>query len=277
MNKSVVLLLVMLVALSLGSCGNGNKQGTSGGSAPLFGKSDKEKADEFVKTLGKDAEVLLVLPSSAPKCVFYAEENIIKCHNVESDSTRIIPYGDIDEEYVSNVLAGKTNILVTTNDYDEIDRVFVYDVAKDRFFAITPCEGEMKITSTKLSMSNQSITFTCDTTAKAPRLAVMALFDSSMDYDSYMAKRKETGYCQLVKTYNFDGKLIKTKRIPISYDEWKEKEKAEREESEGYGASYIWRCDNCGDEMEGVSSPSTYGCPRSNGTGHWWRKMSRVR
>lgn len=140
-----------------------------------------------------------------------------------------------------------------------------------------PCEGEMKITSTKLSMSNQSITFTCDTTAKAPRLAVMALFDSSMDYDSYMAKRKETGYCQLVKTYNFDGKLIKTKRVPISYDEWKEKEKAEREESEDYGASYIWRCDNCGDEMEGVSSPSTYGCPRSNGTGHWWRKMSRVR
>lgn len=76
MNKSVVLLLIMLVALSLGSCGNGNKQETSGGSAPLFGKSDKEKADECVKTLGKNTEVLLVLPSSAPKCVFMRKKTL---------------------------------------------------------------------------------------------------------------------------------------------------------------------------------------------------------
>lgn len=97
------------------------------------GKSDQEKAEEFVKTLNKDAEVLFVLPDSMPKCIFYAENNIIKCHNVETDSTSTIPYDeDIDEDRISNVLPGKKSIMVVTQDYDKIDGAYVYDLAKAR-------------------------------------------------------------------------------------------------------------------------------------------------
>lgn len=132
MNRIAIFLFAALVALSLGSCKNGSKQGKA--SFSFFEKSDKEKADEFVKTLGKDANVLLVLPPSDSVCVYFAQNDLIKCHNVETDSTITIPYSDdIDEEYISDIFAGKNNIMVITKDYDEIDGVFVYDVAKHRF------------------------------------------------------------------------------------------------------------------------------------------------
>lgn len=242
------------------------------------GKSDQEKAEEFVKTLDKDAEVLFVLPDSMPKCVFYAEDNLIKCHNVETDSTTTIPYGDIDEEYVSEILPGKSNIMVITKDYDTIDGVYVYDVAKGRFTKIDPRGNNMKITETKLSKSNQSITFTCDTTAKAPYLALMCFLDSTLDYETEKAK---TGYNRTVKTYNFDGKLVKSKSIRISYEEW-DKERSETKGNDDGNSSdnssspaiYLWRCDKCGEEQEGASYPSTYGCPWN---GHQWTRVSRIR
>ncbi len=261
MNWKSNTLLITIISICLISCG----------------KSDQEKAEEFVKTLDKDAELLFVLPDSMPKCVFYAEDNLIKCHNVETDSTTTIPYGDIDEEYVSEILPGKSNIMVITKDYDMIDGVYVYDVAKGKFTEIDPRGNNMKITETKLSKSNKTITFTCDTTAKAPFLFLMCMLDSSLDYETEKAK---TGYYRIVNTYDFDGKLVKAKKIPVSNEEWNDMEEAAKKEEEDSSddnsspAIYLWRCDKCGEEQEGASYPSTYGCPWS---GHQWSRVSRVR
>lgn len=246
------------------------------------GKSDQEKAEEFVKTLDKDAEVLFVLPDSMPRCVFYAENNIIKCHNVETDSTSTIPYDeDIDEDRISNVLPGKKSIMVVTQDYDDIDGAYVYDLAKGKFTHIDEPGKGMKITDAKLSKSGKTITFTCDTTAKAPFVFLMCMFDRSLDYETEKAR---TGYYRTVNTYDFDGKLVKAKKIPISNEEWEDMEdaaKKEEEESNSYSSSsssspavYLWRCMKCNEEREGVEEPSTYGCPWS---GHMWEKVSRVR
>lgn len=281
MNKKLLILLFAVLAIMVCSCGDGSKNGSSGESTSIFGKSDKEKADEFVKTLGKDANVLLVLPAGDPKSVYYEQENLIKCHNIETDSTQTIPYGDIDESTVSNVLAGKSNILVVTQDYDDIDGAYVYDVAKKKFSKIDACPKHMRITDAKLSKSNQCITFTCDTIAEAPKLGLMLLFSENMDYDKEKAK---TGYYQIVNSYDFDGKLIKSKRIPISNEEWSNREKEEKEENEAESESYssessspavyLWRCAKCGEEREGVEKPGSMGCEWN---GHMWEKISRVR
>lgn len=184
MNKKIFLLLIAFLTFIVSSCGNGNKQGLRGLTF-LFGKSDKEKAEEFIKTLGKNANVLLVLPPSDSVSVYFTQKNLIKCHNVETDSTSTIPYrDDIDEEYISEIFAGKRNIMVITQDYDEIDGVYVYDVAKGRFTKINPCPDNMKLTNTKLSQSNQCITFTCDTIAKAPLLGLEWFFNPSMDINN---------------------------------------------------------------------------------------------
>ncbi len=269
MNRKSLTFLIAVICMFLASCG----------------KSDQEKAEEFVKTLNKDAEVLFVLPDSMPKCVFYAENNIIKCHNVETDSTSTIPYDeDIDEDRISEVLPGKKSIMVITQDYDDIDGAYAYDLAKGTFSHIKePGEG-MKISDAKLSKSGKTITFTCDTTAEAPFVFLMCMFDRSLDYDTEKAR---TGYYRTVNTYNFDGKLVKSKRIPVSNAEWEEMEKAEKQEenssspfssssfsSSSSPAVYLWRCMKCNEEMEGVEEPSTYGCPYS---GHMWQKVSRIR
>lgn len=279
MNKKLLILFFAFLTIMVSSCGDGNKNGNSGESTSIFGKSDKEKADEFVKTLGKDANVLLVLPAGDPKGVYYEQENLIKYHNIETDSTQTIPYGDIDESTVSNVLAGKSNILVVTQDYDEIDGAYVYDVAKKKFSKIDACPKNMRITDAKLSKSNQCITFTCDTIAEAPKVGLMVLFDPSIDFNEEQAK---TGYYEVVNSYDFDGKLIKTKRIPISNKEWYDRERAAKEEQASddgdngtsSSAVYLWRCDKCGEERESVDRPSTYGCEWN---GHQWTRLSRVR
>lgn len=268
-----VITFIVILTFIISSCGNVSK-----GPLSVFEKSDKEKAEEFIKTLGKDANVLLVLPSSDSVSVYFTQKNLIKCHNVETDSTFTIPYrDDIDEDNIGDILAGKNNIMVTTLDYDEIDGVYVYDVAKGRFSKIDPCPDNMKLTDTKLSQSNQCITFTCDTIAKAPLLGLEWFFDPSLDINKEKAK---TGYYQVVKSYNFDGKLIKTKRIPISNEEWSNKEKAAKEDDGGEdnssssNAVYLWRCDKCGEERESVDKPSMYGCEWN---GHQWTRLSRVR
>lgn len=282
MNRIAIFLFAALVALSLGSCKNGSKQGKA--SFSFFEKSDKEKADEFVKTLDKDANVLLVLPPSDSVCVYFAQNDLIKCHNVETDSTITIPYSDdIDEEYISDIFAGKNNIMVITKDYDEIDGVFVYDVAKHRFSKLDPCPQNMKTTSTKLSESKQCVTFTCDTIGKAPQVGFDWLFGFTSDLDKELAK---TGYYQHVISYNFDGKVIKNKKIPVSIEEWLQKEKKAEQEaksSDGSGrAVYVWQCSKCGKIVESMEQPAGPGCdpslPYSNVAGwHMWSKIGQAR
>ena len=265
MNWKSIFLIALVACIGLASCG----------------KSDQEKAEEFVKSLGKDTELLFTLPPSAPKCIFYAEDNLIKCHNVETDSTATIPYGDIDEESVGGIFAGKKNIMVIIKDYDLIADAYVYDMAKGKFSKIDACPTHMRITDTKLSQSNKSITFTCDTLAEAPTLGLFfSIFSSA---DEYYKLKEKVGYYQVVRTYNFDGKLIKTKKIPVSNQEWIDRERENKvqnsnnEESASSNSSpavYRWECMKCGEVRESAESPSTYGCPYS---GHMWGRQERVR
>lgn len=262
MNKAITI-LIMVVCIVLVSCQ----------------KSDQEKAKEFIKNLDSNTKILLTLPPSSPKCIFYAEDNLIKCHSVETDSTTTIPYEDIDESTVSNVFAGKTNIMVITQDYDEIDGAYVYDVAKGKFAQIDPRGNGMKITDTKLSKSSQNITFTCDTIAGAPFILLTCMFNPSLDYET---EKNKVGYYRTIKTYNFDGKLIKDKKVPISNNEWDEMESAKKESTSGNNSStsssspavYLWRCIKCDEEKEGVDKPNPHGCPWNS---HMWEKVSRIR
>ncbi len=80
----------------------------------------------------------------------------------------------------------------------------------------------MKTTSTKLSESKQCITFTCDTIGKAPEVGFDWLFGFTSDLDKKLAK---TGYYQRVISYDFDGKVVRNKKIPVSIEEWLQKEK----------------------------------------------------
>lgn len=161
-----------------------------------------------------------------------------------------------------------------------IDGAYVYDLAKGKFSTIEACPNNMIITDTKLSESNKNITFTCNTTAKAPRFALlMSRFDSSSNFAS------ETGYYEVEETYDFDGELIKTKKTPISNREWCDREGNEDQRpctdydnssssSSSSPAVYRWECLKCGEVRESVETPDPHGCPYS---GHSWSRQERVR
>lgn len=248
-------------------------------------KSDQTKADEFVKTLDKKAVVLLQLPSSAPKCVFYTEDKLIKCHNVDNDSTRVIPYGEVDEESVTNVLAGKTNIMVTTQDKDGVERLYFYDVAKGKFTEATPGK-DMVITDSKLSKSNQTITVSFDADLTKPSWKKLY----------YNLSSNKIAYSKSVNTYNFDGKLLRKKITPVTsgalgdklYDsEYGDEDNYESSSYEESKPVYVWQCRNCGEQIESMEMPDFQGCNQqlmSDGTTryvpgayHSWQRMGQVR
>lgn len=141
----------------------------------------------------------------------------------------------------------------------------------------------MKTTSTKLSESKQCITFTCDTIGKAPEVGFDCLFGFTSDLDKELAK---TGYYQSVISYDFDGKVVRNKKIPVSIEEWLQKEKNATQKpksSDGSGrAVYVWQCSKCGKTIESMERPAGPGCepdlPRSNPSSwHMWSKLGQVR
>lgn len=159
----------------------------------------------------------------------------------------------------------------------------MYDVAKHRFSKLDPCPQNMTTTSTKLSESKQCVTFTCDTIGKAPQVGFDWLSGFTSDLDKELAK---TGYYQHVISYNFDGKVIKNKKIPVSIEEWLQKEKKAEQEaksSDGSGrAVYVCQCSKCGKIVESMEQPLGPGCdpslPRSNvAVWHNWDKIGQAR
>lgn len=254
------------------------------------GKSDQDKAKEFIQTLNKESDVLLTLPTSAPKCVYFTQDNVILCHNVENDSTITIPYGDlIEENAVKNILAGDSNITVITKENNEdVEQVFLYDVGKQKFSQIKPFKN---VTEIKLSKSNKTITFSYDVSNDSSVLD-WSEYEDNKYFDKYL---KKTAYNIIIKYYNYDGKLVKTKKKPVSIKEYIAKvEEAEENagddnnDSESYNynaveennahstspAVYLWRCMKCEEEREGVDEPDPHGCPWN---AHMWEKVSRIR
>lgn len=283
MKHKLLLLLLVASSIMISSCGNSLRS--------LFEKSDKDKAEEFIKTLDKDANVLLVLPPSDSVCVFFVQKNLIKYHNVETDSTVTIPYMEgIDEEKIENILAGKMNIMVVTqDDNDNIAGVFVYDVKKRKFSKLNPCPRDLIVVDIKVSKSRQDVIFTCD--ASSPEEFVPAPIDStacdedySMPVDNYDGSA--AAYYKHVITCNFDGKILKDKKIKVSLDEVTSKcqttdEEAWQDNDTGYHL-YVWQCSKCGKTIESMEQPAGPGCdlskPHSNPSSwHMWEKIGQVR
>lgn len=269
MDKKNITFILILFVMAMASC-----------------KSDKEKAEEFVNTLGKNSEVLLSLPASSPDCVFFTDGKIIKSHNVDNDSTKTIPYGDIDEDAVVEVLAGDSNITVITKE-ENVKHVYVYYVALQKFSEIKPFKANQSLVEMKLSKSNRSISFTYDESSSDATILDWHEYYAHEDDSKYLNK---TAYDIVTKHYNFDGHLTKTEKKPVTIKEYVEKIEESEEnagddnnytENDDYDSSYrpvyLWKCRNCGQEAEGIEEPYPRGCPLYGGTVHAWYKVSQVR
>lgn len=244
-------------------------------------KSDKEKADDFINTLSKETEVLLALPNSSPSCIFFTDGRIIKSHNINNDSTKTIPYGNIiDEDAVEEILAGDSNIIVITKDEENTKNAYIYDVGQQKFSEIKPFKANQKVTETKLSKSNKTISFIYDQS-----ISNVAILDWSeyYEHENDYEYLKNTAYNIIIKYYNFDGRLIKTKKKPVTIKEYVKK--IQEEENVGstnnynqsYRPVYLWKCSLCKQEAEGIEEPNPRGCPLWGGTVHRWYQVSQIR
>lgn len=73
--------------------------------------TDSMKAKQFVKTLGKDARVLLFLPTSSPKNVFYTVKKSLKYYNVDTRKNcdiKFIDYESDGKQYHDTLIIGET-------------------------------------------------------------------------------------------------------------------------------------------------------------------------
>ncbi len=154
--------------------------------------TDSMKAKQFVKTLGKDARVLLFLPSTSPKNVFYTVKNDIKYYNVETgkvndvqfidsishdgryyhDSIEVGAIGksrDYQDYYKPIILAGDSNIVVITQFtstnikdkeiLDEDHEVFKFSPRNMRFIFIGTSREEVETDSLTGSESRLNVSY----------------------------------------------------------------------------------------------------------------------
>lgn len=138
--------------------------------------TDSMKAKQFVKTLGKDARVLLFLPTSSPKNVFYTVKNDIKYYNVETEKVNDVQFidsishdgtyyhdsimvgsinksRDFQNYYKPIILAGDSNLVVITQStttcikkkyiLEENYNVFKFSPRNMRFVVLGTSEKEI--------------------------------------------------------------------------------------------------------------------------------------
>lgn len=169
-------------------------------------KSDKEKADDFINTLSKETEVLLALPNSSPSCIFFTDGRIIKSHNINNDSTKTIPYGNIiDEDAVEEILAGDSNIIVITKDEENTKNAYIYDIGQQKFSEIKPFKANQKVTETKLSKSNKTISFIYDQS-----ISNVAILDWSEYYEHDFANKKQKEWKSQIRAAALYGEAQST-------------------------------------------------------------------
>lgn len=186
--------------------------------------SDSTKAQQFIDSISKkDAKVLLVLPNSS-KNVFYTEENIIKYYNVETGKVTVVPYGDIIEEDVSEIFAGKKNITVLTWAGPDEYGLYYLNTKTMKFSKnLLPIFDNSIEVDVKTSKSNGTITYT-----EVPRISdesmewlPLALLSWDGNRDDYPLGKSIT------LIFDFDGNFIK--KTKKDYTVGDRKERKERE------------------------------------------------
>ncbi len=196
--------------------------------------TDSMKAKQFVKTLGKDARVLLFLPSSSPKNVFYTVKNDIKYYNVETGKVNDVQFIDSvvqDGLYYHNgiivrallnengardyykpiILAGDSNIVVVTQDIMldiksntvvwETRHIFKFSTRNMRFTTLLVPEAIQALFNT----DNEYMDSKIYVSYKNKTVSITYYPDDNRGDYTYYTEIIGKAYSAV---YNFDGKLI---------------------------------------------------------------------
>lgn len=218
--------IAFIHAYSTASYATSNKVDTAGNFTV------QQKATNFIKKLGTNAKVLLKLPAKAPHCVFYKENRVVKCYNVETDSTAEIVFPDIDKTSIVYILAGDSNIVILdkTPQYGS-PNIVRYNIATKKFYNIElgqnhdPDEityGVYEVNKPIVSFTNRTFSYSFTEGRKGDT----GLFDitselgdncSLEEWDAYM---KKFIYHKVTQVFSFDGTLKSEVAKQVTWGEY---------------------------------------------------------